>query len=136
MTNKMNNILIPNVTKLPSDKKVDQSNQLPKDGKPSEFNELLTRELGEGQLKGGIQLSTHAAKRLQERQIDFNGTEYMKVKEAISKLRSKGSRDSLVVTDKAAYIVDVKNNKVVTAVDKDSMNESIFTKIDGAVFTD
>jgi hypothetical protein len=33
----------------------------------------LTRELGEGQLKGGIQLSTHAAKRLQERQIDFNG---------------------------------------------------------------
>jgi hypothetical protein len=40
------------------------------------------------------------------------------------------------VTDKAAYIVDVKNNKVVTAVDKDSMNESIFTKIDGAVFTD
>ena len=52
----------------------------------------------------------------------------------MSKLRAKGGKDSLVITDQAAYIVDVKNNKVVTAVDKGSMNENVFTKIDSTVF--
>ena len=71
---------------------------------------------------------------MQERQIDFDGNEYLKVKEAITRLKAKGGRDSLVITDKAAYIVDVKGNKVVTAVDKASMNENVFTKIDSTVF--
>jgi flagellar operon protein len=58
----------------------------------------------------------------------------MKVKDAMSKLKDKGAKQSLVVTDKAAYIVDVKNNKLVTAVDKASMNENVFTKIDSTLF--
>jgi flagellar operon protein len=136
MTDKMNNILIPNVTKLPSDKKVDVSNRLPKEGQRSEFSDLLNQEVQSSELKGGIQLSSHAAKRLQERKIDFGGDEYVKVQGAINKLRDKGSQDSLIVTDQAAYIVDVKNNKVVTAVDKESMNENVFTKIDSTLFVD
>lgn len=136
MSKNINNILIPNVTKTPAHKKVDVSNRLPKDGQNNEFSELLNSQLIEEQkpLHGGINLSTHAAKRLQERQIDFNGDEYLKVRDAISKLSEKGSRNSLVVTDKAAYIVDVANNKVVTAVDKGSMSENVFTKIDSTVF--
>lgn len=126
------NMLIPNVTKLPSQKQVDVSNKLPQKGKTSEFGELLKQE--SRPLHGGIDISAHAAKRLQERQINFDGNEYMKVKEAMGKLKAKGGRDSLVITDKAAYIVDVKNNKVVTAVDKGSMNENVFTKIDSTVF--
>lgn len=85
-------------------------------------------------LHKGINLSGHAAKRIQERSIDFNGEEYIKVRDAISKLKAKGGKDSLVITDKAAYIVDVQNNKVVTAVDKGSMAENVFTKIDSTVF--
>ncbi len=130
MGKNINNILIPNVTRAPQDKKVDISNRLPK-GEQSDFNKLLEETK---QLHGGINLSTHAAKRIQERSIDFNGDEYLKVKDAISKLQSKGSKDSLIITDKAAYIVDVKNNKVVTAVDKGSMAENVFTKIDSTVF--
>lgn len=126
-------MLIPNVTKLPGQKQVDVSNKLPQKGKPSEFGELLKQQESRP-LHGGIDISAHAAKRLQERQINFDGNEYMKVKEAMGKLKAKGGRDSLVITDKAAYIVDVKNNKVVTAVDKGSMNENVFTKIDSTVF--
>ena len=101
----------------------------------SDFKKLLEEQVGsEKPIHGGINLSTHAAKRLEERQIDFNGEEYLKVKEAITKLKAKGGRDSLVITDKAAYIVDVANNKVVTAVDKSNMNENVFTKIDSTVF--
>jgi flagellar operon protein len=58
----------------------------------------------------------------------------MKLKEAISKLRAKGGHDSLVVTSKAAYVVDVDKNTVVTAVDKNNMNENVFTKIDSTLF--
>ena len=135
MTKNINNILIPNVTKTPSDKKVDVSNRLPKDRKTSEFKNLLDSQIGEHKpLHGGINLSTHAAKRLQERQIDFSGDEYSKVKEAMTKLSQKGSKNSLVVTENAAYVVDVANNKVITAVDKGSMNENVFTKIDSTVF--
>lgn len=136
MAKNINNILIPNVTKTGGQKKVDVSNRLPKDGQNSDFKNLLNEIGNNGQkpIHGGINLSTHAAKRLEERQIDFNGEEYLKVKEAITKLKAKGGKDSLVITDKAAYIVDVANEKVVTAVDKMSMNDNVFTKIDSTVF--
>lgn len=128
------NMLIPNVTKLPNQKKVDVSNRLPKDGKAGEFKQLLENESAQKNLHGGIDISSHAAKRLQERKINFDGSEYLKIKEAMGKLKAKGGRDSLVITDQAAYIVDVKNNKVVTAVEKSGMNENVFTKIDSTIF--
>ncbi|MCO4752982.1 MAG: hypothetical protein KC478_00800 [Bacteriovoracaceae bacterium] len=128
------NMLIPNVTKLPNQKKVDVSNRLPKEGKVSDFKRMLDSEQVQRPLHGGIDISSHAAKRLEERKINFDGSEYLKIKEAMTKLRAKGGKDSLVITDQAAYIVDVKNNKVVTAVDKGSMNENVFTKIDSTVF--
>jgi len=136
VTSKNVNMLIPNVTRLPGQKKVDQTNRLPQKGGKSEFNDILKQSQVESQkpLHGGLNVSTHAAKRLQERSIDFNGDEYLKVKDAMARLKEKGGKQSLVVTDKAAYIVDVKNNKLVTAVDKASMNENVFTKIDSTLF--
>jgi flagellar operon protein len=130
----INNILIPNVTKTSTQKKVDVSNRLPREGDVSEFSKILQKNIEEKPLHGGIELSTHAAKRLEERKIDFRGDEYMKVKDAMTKLKEKGSQSSLIVSDKAAYIVDVKNNKLVTAVDKESMSENVFTKIDSTIF--
>ena len=127
---KVKNFFIPNVTKTPQSKGVDVSNRLPKNGAlKSDFKKILD-EQSTKPLHDGVNLSSHAAKRLQERSIDFDGKEYLKIKDAISKLKNKGSKDSLVITDKAAYVVDVNKNKIVTAVDKGSMNENVFTKID------
>ncbi|MEE2670980.1 MAG: TIGR02530 family flagellar biosynthesis protein [Bdellovibrionota bacterium] len=134
MSKAINNILIPNVTKTPQHKKVDAENRLPKQGQESEFSKLLGNLDEAKPLHGGINLSSHAVKRLAERKIDFNGDEYTKVKNAVDRLKAKGSQNSLVVSDKAAYIVDVQNNKVITAVDKESMTENVFTKIDSTVF--
>jgi flagellar operon protein len=134
LSQNINNILIPNVTKTSTQKKVDVSNRLPKDGDVSEFSKILQKNIEEKPIHGGIELSTHAAKRLEERKIDFRGDEYMKVKDAMTKLKEKGSQSSLIVSDKAAYIVDVKNNKLITAVDKESMSENVFTKIDSTIF--
>ncbi len=136
---KVNSFLIPNVSSLPSDvQKAEQTNALKK-GQTSEFKGLMDRELLQPQVTKKdigpeVNVSTHAVKRLQERNIELDGNEYMKLKEAMGKLRAKGGHDSLVITNKAAYVVDVDKNTVVTAVDKNNMNENVFTKIDSTIF--
>lgn len=131
--NNINNILIPNVSKLPEQKKVDVANKL-KPGQQSDFNKLLREQLTpKAPAEHGIKLSTHAAKRLQERNLNMDNDEYFKLKGAIDKLKTKGGQDSLVITPKAAYIVDVNNNTIVTAIDKDNMAENVFTKIDSTL---
>lgn len=128
---RINNMLIPNVTSIPSEQgKASSSNRL-QQGQASEFGKLM-QETGKSQEKVG--LSTHAQKRLEERNIAFDGEEYLKLQEALGKLRGKGGHDSLVITNKAAYVLDVDRGMVVTAVDKDSMGENVFTKIDSTIF--
>ena len=58
----------------------------------------------------------------------------MKIREGVDKLREKGGKESLIVTNQAAYIVDVDKSTVVTAIDKDAMADNVFTKIDSTVF--
>ncbi len=131
---KVNELLIPNVSKLPGQKRVNPNGNLPRQGVPSEFEALLNERMdGAGVPKEGIHLSTHAAKRLQERNLSIDSSEYMKLKSAFEKLKSKGGQDSLVITDKAAYIVDVPKNRIVTAMDKGSVLDNVFTKIDSTV---
>jgi flagellar operon protein len=142
---KVNSFLIPNVSSLPSDvQKAEKTNAL-KQGEKSEFKGLVDQlSNGNGDLRQpqvtsksvgqDVQVSSHAMKRLQERNIELDGNEYMKLKEAMMKLRGKGGHDSLVITNKAAYVVDVDKNTVVTAVDKNNMNENVFTKIDSTIF--
>lgn len=141
MTNqKINNLLIPNVTKLNGQKNVDVDNKL-KSGETSEFKNLLDQNLDKSQAQApalpqkenGIQFSTHALRRLQERNLAFDKEEYSKLQNALDKLKTKGGQDSLVITDKAAYILDVSKSTVVTAMDKASMSENVFTKIDSTI---
>lgn len=134
---KINNILIPNVTSLPSNKNVENTNKL-KSGETSEFKGLLDGALDQSQpqitkQEKGIQLSTHAMRRLQERNISIDKEEYAKLQTAMDRLKLKGGQDSLVITGKAAYIVDVPKNTIVTAIDKDSIGENVFTKIDSTI---
>ena len=132
--NKINNFLIPNVSKLPSHKNVNLKTDL--DGKVNqdEFKSLLKEKVQDAKDNHGISLSLHAAKRLQERNLNMDSEEFFKLKGAMDKLRLKGGQDSLVITSKAAYIVDVPNNKIVTAIDKENMLDNVFTKIDSTVF--
>jgi flagellar operon protein len=128
---RINELLIPNVTSLPSQAKPATSNRL-QSGQKSEFDALVKDAAAPK--KADVQMSTHATKRLQERNIAFDGAEYVKLQEALGKLRQKGGHDSLVITDKAAYVMDVDKGMVVTAVDRESMGENVFTKIDSTIF--
>lgn len=128
---RINNMLIPNVTGLPAEKaQAEKSNALAL-GQTSEFAKLIQQSSAP---KGDVGMSAHAAKRLEERNISFDGDEYVKLQQALGKLRAKGGHDSLVITGKAAYVLDVDRGMVVTAVDRESMDENVFTKIDSTIF--
>lgn len=82
---------------------------------------------------GELRFSQHAQSRLTSRGIELSPDDLVKMQEAINKVRDKGSKESLVLTDKAAFVVSVKNNTVITAVDRDSLKENVFTNIDSTV---
>ncbi|HHX45596.1 MAG TPA: hypothetical protein GX714_16685 [Chloroflexi bacterium] len=84
---------------------------------------------------GAIQFSSHAQRRLQSRSIAFGQEELHRLEEAVDKAESKGARDSLILIDELALIVNIKNRVVITAIDKESRKDNIFTNIDSVVMT-
>ena len=52
---------------------------------------------------------------------------------AVELAGQKGSNDALVMIDSNAFIVSIKNNKVITTLSADDMQGNIFTNIDSTV---
>ena len=80
-----------------------------------------------------IKFSKHAAQRLSNRNIELTKAQMERLQEGTSKASQKGIRESLVLVDQLAFIVNIPNNTVVTAMQQGETNENIFTTIDGAV---
>jgi flagellar operon protein len=79
------------------------------------------------------QFSRHALERLAQRGIPLTDSTVARVADGINRAAGKGSRDSVVFVDSTAYVVSVRNNTVITAVDSGHMREHVFTNIDSAV---
>ena len=54
-------------------------------------------------------------------------------KSGVKKADEKGIQESLVMMDSLAFIVNIPNKTVVTAMDQRETEENVFTNIDGAV---
>jgi flagellar operon protein len=94
------------------------------------FDSVLKQKLAESD---EIKFSKHAEFRLQSRNISLTQAQKDKMKEAVSKAESKGVKDSLVLMDNLAFVVNVKNRMVITAANSNELKENVFTNIDGAV---
>ncbi len=81
----------------------------------------------------GIKFSNHAIERMQTRGISYTPERLQKLDEVVKKAAAKGSKDTLVLMDDSALIVSVKNNTVVTVMDKNNLRENVFTNIDSTV---
>ncbi|WP_166237965.1 TIGR02530 family flagellar biosynthesis protein [Paenibacillus turpanensis] len=81
-----------------------------------------------------LKFSHHAEARLQQRGIELKPEQLQKLENAIDKAAAKGAKDSLVIFQDMAMIVNVSNRTVITAMDHASMKENVFTQIDSAVF--
>ena len=79
-----------------------------------------------------LQFSKHANRRLNTREISLSEEQMQRVENGVSRAKEKGIRDSLVLVDNVALVVNTKNNMVITAMDQ-SQTENIYTNIDGAV---
>ena len=78
--------------------------------------------------------SKHALERISERRIDIeNGDTLERLNKAVELAGEKGSNDALVMIGSNAFIVSIKNNKVITTLSADDMQGNIFTNIDSTV---
>ena len=89
------------------------------------------RDVLQGQMTPEIQFSKHAADRLNDRNIRLSDEQITRLASSIGKADAKGIRDSLVLVDNVALVVNIKNRMVITAMQPGSDN--VFSNIDGAV---
>lgn len=94
------------------------------------FESILRKRLV---AESGLKFSKHASKRLDERNISLSEEQSERLEAGVQKAGEKGINESLVIMDQLAFIVNVPNQTVVTALDQNESNEKVFTNIDGAV---
>ena len=84
--------------------------------------------------KQGVQFSKHAIQRLEERSIDISeGDTLERLNRGVEIAADKGSSETLVLVDSTAFVVSVKNNKVITTMSNEDLTGNIFTNIDSTV---
>lgn len=108
-------------------KQANKNNQVASITKEQGFSEVLKDQIQQ------VKFSNHAAQRMNYRNIKLNATQNLRLEAAVTKAADKGLKDSLILLDNNAFIVNIPNKTVVTVVDKNSLTENVFTNIDGAV---
>lgn len=93
------------------------------------FDQLLQKQIDQA----GVKFSKHAVDRMNSRGIQFSPNQMERIEQAVSQVEAKGGRESLVLIDDTALVVSVKNDTVVTVVDKEQLKNNVFTNIDSAV---
>jgi len=81
----------------------------------------------------GVQFSNHAQKRIERRDLDLDPARLNRLNTAISRAAEKGARNSVVMLDDLAVVVDIRDRKVVTAINASQGKERVFTNIDSVV---
>ena len=95
------------------------------------FAEALKQKIVEnGQ---GVEFSKHAMQRISERSIDLTEGDLERLNKGVEIAADKGSSETLVLVDTNAFVVSVKNNKVITTISKEELQGNIFTNIDSTV---
>lgn len=100
----------------------------------SDFAKELQSQLDALNQNSGVQFSKHAMDRISERNIDLSEDNRLdRLNKAVTLAGEKGSDDALVMIDSTAFLVSIKNNKVITTLTADDMQGNIFTNIDSTV---
>jgi flagellar operon protein len=81
----------------------------------------------------GVSLSKHAQARMMSRNIILDKNQVERLNTAVERARQKGIRDTLVLMDDNAFVINVKSTTIVTAANREALKDKVFTNIDGAV---
>ena len=107
-------------------------NQSQETSKANSFQDALLEAMDSSR-ETTLKFSKHASSRLADRNIELTKEQMDRLTEGTNKAGSKGIKDSLVMVDHLAFIVNIPKNTVITAMDQSQADENIFTNIDGAV---
>jgi flagellar operon protein len=83
-----------------------------------------------------VRFSSHAQKRMEARDIQLGDDGLARLTQAVDQVAQKGGKESLVLMDDLAFIVNIKDRLVVTALDGESRKGNIFTQIDSVVIAE
>lgn len=101
------------------------------------FGQVLSDRLAEPlstvAARSNVTFSGHAQTRLASRRIALSEGDVARLGQAMTQAAAKGSKDSLMLLDKTAFVVSVANRTVITAVAQDALKDNIFTNIDSAM---
>lgn len=99
------------------------------------FLDILNRTADEIKNQDGEELkfSKHAGERLADRDITLTNEQLARLEDGAHKAGAKGIKESLVLMDGMAFIINTKSNTVITAMNQSGVEENIYTNIDGAV---
>ncbi len=101
--------------------------------KKSSNDGLSFEEVLKQKQQAGLRFSKHASARLDQRNINLSEDQSQRLEKGVSAAEDKGVNESLVLVDNLAFIVNIPNRTVVTAMDQAETNSNVFTNIDGAV---
>jgi flagellar operon protein len=105
-------------------------------------NQTVTKAEEDGQSftsvldQARLRFSNHAQKRLDVRSIDLDHGSLNRLSTAVDKAEAKGSKESLILLDDLAFIVNIKDRMVVTTMDVNKQKDSVFTQIDSVVIAE
>ena len=127
-TNRINNF--PSIQQMTEQLKNTEKSSSTSSLQGKSFEQILNERTSAG---SELKFSKHASMRMQSRQIDLTANQWERLEDGVEKAGEKGIRESLVMVDNLAFIVNVSNNTVITAVGEGE--DKIFTNIDGAIIT-
>ena len=107
----------------------------PRQGQGGDFGALLQQELAKcEQPVQSVAFSKHAISRAEERGFQVTPHLMDQLAGSVVRAQAKGATNILAMDAEKAFIINVPNAKVITAITQEEMRESVFTNIDGAVF--
>ncbi len=120
---------------IPGNKFIHNDNKDKKyiDSGSKSFQDILSKKIDAKNDGISVQFSKHASMRLNDRNLSLSGEQLKRIENGVEQAESKGIKDSLIIVDDIALVVNVKNKVVVTALNSGKDGKNIFTNIDGAV---
>jgi len=80
-----------------------------------------------------VNFSKHAVKRAVENNIELSSESLNRLNEGVKMASEKNLEEPLILVGNTAFLVNIPNNTVITAVNSGDMKGNVFTNIDGTV---
>jgi flagellar operon protein len=109
---------------------ITSSNNKSSNPQSTSFKDVLNKAIKKDD---SFTISSHAAERLNSRNINLSESDMRKINDGINLAKEKGSNECVLIYKDVAMVASVKNRTLITAVDKENGKGNVFTNIDSVV---